>query len=485
MRRPAPGRGRRGSGRRLGRGIPRLFSRRVSRRDRALGVRATAAQGRGVGRALLDAFVAAAEDAGYWTIQASVFPENTASLALHERAGFRVVGRRVAIAQSTVGPHAGQWRDTILIEHTVPDRAQSGAIAPQSFAERCLTRDASAPRDVGGSYTEPMAASAPGQHPLHHDPIVTATPNPALDVSTSVDRVVAEHKLRCGPTRLDPGGGGINVSRVVRNLGGRSIAVYAVGGPTGQAYRELLEREGIVGRAVRIAASTRQSFTVDETDTGEQFRFVLQGPEMREPEWRAFLSAIARRHAHPRLHRAQRKPAAGSARSTSTRASRTSPASGAPDASSTRRGPLCARRSMKACSSSSRACASWASWSAPTLDDEKDMQDAAHELVHAGACDVVALTLGAAGALLVTADGAMRLPTPVVEVQSTVGAGDSFLGALVLRLAQGRDLAAAFRSAVAAGSATAMLPATDLCRLDDVAALEAGLEVVDVPAAEH
>jgi L-amino acid N-acyltransferase YncA len=79
-----------------------------------------AARGRGVGRVLLDGFVAAAEDAGYWTIQASIFPENAASLALHERAGFRVVGRREAIAQSTVGPHAGRWRDTILIERTVP-----------------------------------------------------------------------------------------------------------------------------------------------------------------------------------------------------------------------------------------------------------------------------------------------------------------------------------------------------------------------------
>jgi L-amino acid N-acyltransferase YncA len=77
---------------------------------------APAEHGRGIGRALLDAFVAAAEDAGFWTIQSSVFPENAASLALHERAGFRVVGRREAIAQSTVGPYAGQWRDTILIE---------------------------------------------------------------------------------------------------------------------------------------------------------------------------------------------------------------------------------------------------------------------------------------------------------------------------------------------------------------------------------
>lgn len=81
---------------------------------------ATSAQGRGVGRALLAAFVAAADDAGFWTIQSSVFPENTASLALHERCGFRVIGRREAIAQSSVGPFAGRWRDTILIERRRP-----------------------------------------------------------------------------------------------------------------------------------------------------------------------------------------------------------------------------------------------------------------------------------------------------------------------------------------------------------------------------
>lgn len=73
-------------------------------------------RGRGIGRQLLDAFVGAAEDAGYWTIQSSIFPENTASLRLHERAGFRVIGRRERVARSLLGAHAGQWRDTILIE---------------------------------------------------------------------------------------------------------------------------------------------------------------------------------------------------------------------------------------------------------------------------------------------------------------------------------------------------------------------------------
>ncbi|SDZ06663.1 GNAT family N-acetyltransferase [Herbiconiux ginsengi] len=77
---------------------------------------AESARGKGVGHALLEAFVAEAEAAGYWTIQSSIFPENAASLAVHERAGFRVVGTRRAIARMRDGPWAGQWRDTVLVE---------------------------------------------------------------------------------------------------------------------------------------------------------------------------------------------------------------------------------------------------------------------------------------------------------------------------------------------------------------------------------
>lgn len=75
-----------------------------------------AARGQGVGRALLEAFIDAAEEAGIWTIQSSIFPENEASRRLHESAGFRVVGRRERIARSGAGPRAGEWRDTLLIE---------------------------------------------------------------------------------------------------------------------------------------------------------------------------------------------------------------------------------------------------------------------------------------------------------------------------------------------------------------------------------
>lgn len=74
------------------------------------------AAGRGVGRQLLTAFIQAAESAGIWTIQASIFTENSASLALHDRAGFRRIGTRERIALMSYGPWKGQWRDTIFIE---------------------------------------------------------------------------------------------------------------------------------------------------------------------------------------------------------------------------------------------------------------------------------------------------------------------------------------------------------------------------------
>lgn len=86
------------------------------------------AHGRGIGRALLSAFIAVAELHGVWTIQSSVFAENTASLRMHAAAGFREVGRRERIARSTVGPHAGQWRDTILIERRSLMNGTDGSI---------------------------------------------------------------------------------------------------------------------------------------------------------------------------------------------------------------------------------------------------------------------------------------------------------------------------------------------------------------------
>jgi 6-phosphofructokinase 2 len=304
--------------------------------------------------------------------------------------------------------------------------------------------------------------------------IVTITVNPALDLSTSTATVVSEHKLRCGPTRLDPGGGGINVSRVVHRLGGESLAIFAVGGLTGESLRRMLDTEGISSRAIPIAGTTRQSFTVDETDTDKQFRFVLQGPELTEAEWRSCLSALEQT-----IVTGGYVVASGSL------------PPGVPDDFYARVARLArdrdARLVLDASGESLREALSEGVYLVKPsrrelgellgerLESDQGETDAAAELVAKGATELVALTRGAEGALLASSAGVSRLTVPPVRVLSTVGAGDGFLGAFVLCLAQGRDPESAFRTAVAAGTATTMTPATDLCRPDDVHALEAQL----------
>lgn len=309
-----------------------------------------------------------------------------------------------------------------------------------------------------------------------HAPILTVTVNPALDVTTTVDRVVAEHKMRCGPTRLDPGGGGINVARAIRNLGGSATALYTAGGPTGQAYRELLQDEGIVARAIRIAGSTRESFTVGETGTGEQFRFVLQGPALSEPEWRAILSAIA-----DDLPRGGYLVASGSLPpgvpddfyAQVTRAAAGRDARVIVDTS----GPALRAALDEGVFLVAPSRRELAELVGADLADLDAQIAGARTLIADGRSELVALTLGGAGAVLVTSDEVLRLPAAPVQVESTVGAGDAFLAGLVLRLAQGMTAAEAFRTAAAAGAATAALPGTALGSADEVARLEAGLVV--------
>ena len=75
-------------------------------------------------------------------------------------------------------------------------------------------------------------------------PIATLSMNPSLDIATTTERVVPTHKLRCEAARRDPGGGGINVARVVHILGGQATAVYPAGGTTGSALQNLLDQAG-------------------------------------------------------------------------------------------------------------------------------------------------------------------------------------------------------------------------------------------------
>ncbi len=297
--------------------------------------------------------------------------------------------------------------------------------------------------------------------------VLTLTINPSIDASTSVARVAPVHKLRCAPQRRDPGGGGINVARVLKRFGVDVTALYPAGGSLGQLLRQLIDQEGIRGVSIPIAQETREDFTVLEQESGEQFRFVLPGPQLSEREWLGCLDAFASQQRSARFVVASGSLPPGVPADFYGRVGKAMTQAGGKLVIDTSGAPLKAAleagvylvkpnlRELKGLVGK-------------PLDDERDWIAASRSLLDDRAAEVVALTLGDQGALLVTRDNQWRAqPVPIKPV-STVGAGDSFLGAMIWRLVSGHAIEDAFRYGMAAGAAALLMPGTELCRPEDV-----------------
>lgn len=298
-------------------------------------------------------------------------------------------------------------------------------------------------------------------------PLVTLTMNPAIDVSTSVAQVVPIRKLRCKPAKHDPGGGGINVARVLRRFGADPLAIYVAGGPTGELLKELVAREGVCGQVVKMSGNTREDVTVLDESTGEQYRFVLPGPPLDELAWNACLDVISASEQRPSF-----LVASGSL-----------PAN-VPDAFYASVGERAKRVGARVVLDTSGVALKAAldagvylvkpnlgelrALTGQGLATETEQLAACRGLVEHGRAEIVALTLAERGALVVIRGRAWRLTTPKVTVVSTVGAGDSFVGALVWSLASGHNLSLAARYGVAAGTAASLSAGTELCHRDDV-----------------
>jgi 6-phosphofructokinase 2 len=297
--------------------------------------------------------------------------------------------------------------------------------------------------------------------------IATLTINPAIDLSTTVERMMPGRKLRCRGLQRDPGGGGINVARVVRRLGAEVIAVYTSGGIVGRLLEELVAREGIESCTVQVAAETREDFTVYEEDSGQQFRFVLAGPKMSETEWRGCLNAVCSLEPFPRY-----LVASGSL------------PPGVPDDFYARVAQAAREHDVKFLLDTSgpplkAALAEGVYLIKPNLHELMDLAHvragdqegqvaACRRIVEQEQAQIVALTLGDKGALLTTRDGAWLAPALSVEATSVVGAGDSFLGGMTWGLAEGHSVETAFRYAMAASSAALLQPGTELCHGADI-----------------
>ncbi len=297
-------------------------------------------------------------------------------------------------------------------------------------------------------------------------PIVTLTLNPALDISSSVPVVTPSDKLRCGPPTAEPGGGGINVTRVCRRLGEPSVAVLPAGGHTGTRVTQLLGTEGIDASVVPIAGETRQSISIWEETTDQQYRFVLPGAALDRQEVSACLATVTAVAANARC----------------VVVSGSMPSGVPPDLIEQLVAMLPNQLVLVDTSGEalSRAITSsgahlvkpsareLANAVGRTLDDEADIEAAATEVYESGSVAVLVASIGAGGALLVDERGVRRFRAPTVRVRSAVGAGDSMVAGIAVGLQRGLDADQAVALGVAAGTAAVLTDGTALCRANDV-----------------
>ncbi|MFY0312446.1 1-phosphofructokinase family hexose kinase [Leisingera sp. D0M16] len=309
--------------------------------------------------------------------------------------------------------------------------------------------------------------------------ILTITLNPAVDLATSIERVVAGPKLYCKAPRVDPGGGGVNAARAIRKLGGEVTALVAVGGAMGEQLLQLLVAEDVLAVAVHVAGETRQSFAVTDETTGEQFRFSVPGETMGSADSARLLSAIA-----------QAAPRDGYV----VLSGGVTP--GLDDDFPHQVLEAIAPRTGKLVVDTSKAALAHllAAPGKPVhvlrLDQREAEQAAGHglasvadslafaqDLIARGVADIVVGGRGAEGSVLATGEQRYFCRAPYVEVQSKIGAGDAFTGALTLALSRGEALDQALRWGVAAASATVGTEGTALFERGQVEALLPQCEV--------
>jgi len=296
---------------------------------------------------------------------------------------------------------------------------------------------------------------------------VTVTFNPAVDKSTTVSSLIPEKKLVCSNPILEPGGGGINVARAVKKLGGEALAVFPAGGYNGRLLERLLEREGVASLAIPIKNDSRENLVVLDKGANLQYRFGMPGPEMTLAEWTACLQAIED-VSNPRYI-----VASGSH------------GNGVPNDIFAQLAVIAKKKNAKLVVDTSgeplkAAIGEGVYMIKPNLGelaylagkeelDFESLTGVARQIIDNGGCEMVVVSMGAGGAMLVAKDIARYITAPPVKKKSTIGAGDSMVAGIILSLFRGEDIIESVKYGVACGTAATMNPGTALCQPEDAA----------------
>ncbi len=297
--------------------------------------------------------------------------------------------------------------------------------------------------------------------------IVTLTMNPSLDKSAHIDHVKHDTKLRCHTVQSDPGGGGLNVSRAIARLGGDSTAVYLSGGFEGEKLDSLLKRESILLRPVPIRSSIRENLTILEDGSSQQFRFGMPGPEVSSEELELVKKTLEEMLDEDTIIAAggslpESVPSGFYGEIAALAASKN--ALFIADTSGPALEKVLAAGTLFLIKPNLRELAQL---SGKEVLEQPEIRDAALRLVDEGRVKHVVVSLGAGGAYLINGRGTVKYDSPVVPVESRIGAGDSMIAGITLSLAEGKALEDAVRLGVAAGAAAVMTPGTELCRRED------------------
>jgi 6-phosphofructokinase 2 len=296
--------------------------------------------------------------------------------------------------------------------------------------------------------------------------IVTFTLNPTVDKNSAVDNVKAEDKLYCDQPVFEPGGGGINVSRAIKKLEGSSLLLYTSGGLTGKKLDKLLAAEDLNKEAVEIEAETRENLIISEKTSNLQYRFGMPGPEISDQECKTIFKKLTDLKPFPDYLVISGSIPEGVSDDIYAEMARLAKkrgaevivdVSGAPLRAAVKEGVFLIKPNL----------GEFQDLIGKELQDEDQIKEEALKLIKNKSCQVIIISIGAGGALLVNDQQAEFKRPPTVPIRSNVGAGDSMVAGTVLSLARGDSLKNSFYYGLAAGSAAVMTPGTELCTKED------------------
>ncbi|MEO6329021.1 MAG: 1-phosphofructokinase family hexose kinase [Ginsengibacter sp.] len=295
--------------------------------------------------------------------------------------------------------------------------------------------------------------------------IITITFNPCIDKSTSIPSLAPEKKLKCSKATFEPGGGGINVARAIKKLGGEATAIYPAGGYSGKFLQVLLERENLKSLVVETTHHTRENMIVLDLSANQQYRFGMPGQELFQTEWEKCLQLLEENNSAYIIASGSLPP-------------------GVPPEIFHMIGKIAEKQNRKLIIDTSgdalkSALLAKAYLVKPNLGElsklagveelgYNDISNAARKLINETGCKIFLVSMGSSGAMLITKDESYVVTAPPVKRQSTVGAGDSMVAGVVLSLSNGKSLKEAIHYGVASGTAATINPGTELCKLHDV-----------------